>query len=131
MGLINTSKQAALKDCCRNITHCMKPINIDNLHSSYSSSRSHSPTWLWGRWGRHNSPLASFVMDLVFRRSDGSHVSVDTVHPSRSSSLSSPGWCHLQGLSSHVVLVSPNYVANHFSRAFLNLSMILLPAVSP
>ena len=57
-----------------------------------------APTWLWGRCGRHNSPPASSVMDLVFSRSDGSHVSVDTVHPSllRSSSLSSPGWYHLQ-----------------------------------
>ena len=72
-----------------------------------------APTWLWGRCGRHNSSPASSVMDLVFRRSDGSHVSVDTVHPSllRSSSLSSPGWYHLQSLSSYVVLVSPLYVA--------------------
>ena len=72
-----------------------------------------APTWLWGRCGRHNSPPASSVMDLVFSRSDGSHVSVDTVHPSllRSSSLSSPGWYHLQSLSSDVVLVSPLYVA--------------------
>ena len=68
-----------------------------------------APTWLWGRCGRHNSPPASSVTDLVFRRSDGSHFSVDTVHPSllRSSSLSSPGWYHLQSLSSYVVLVSP------------------------
>ena len=36
-----------------------------------------APTWLWGRCGRHNSPPASSVMDLVFRRSDGSHVSAD------------------------------------------------------
>ena len=52
-------------------------------------------------------------MDLVFRRFDGSHVSVDTVHPSllRSSSLSSPWWCHLQSRSSCVVLVSPLYVS--------------------
>ena len=72
-----------------------------------------APTWLWCRCGRHNSPPASSVMDLVFRRSDGSHVSVDKLHPSllRSSSLSSPGWCHLQSLSSYVVLVSPLYVA--------------------
>ena len=36
-----------------------------------------------------------------------------TVYPSlfRSSSLSSPGWYHLQSLSSDVVLVSPLYVA--------------------
>ena len=67
-----------------------------------------APTWLWGRCSRHNSPPANSVMDLVFRRSDGSYVSVDTIHPSllRSSSLSSPGWYHLQSLSSHVVLVS-------------------------
>ena len=41
-----------------------------------------APTWLWGRCGRHNYPPASSVVDLVFCRSDGSHVSVDTVHPS-------------------------------------------------
>ena len=48
--------------------------------------------WLWGRCGRHNSPLVNSVIDFVFRRSDGSHVSVDTVHPSLlwSSSFSSP-----------------------------------------
>ena len=48
-------------------------------------------------------------MDLVFCRSDGSHVPVDTVHPSLlpSSSLSSPRWYHLQSLSSDVFLVSP------------------------
>ena len=72
-----------------------------------------APTWLRGRCGRQNSPPASSVMDLVFRRSDGYHVSVDTFHPSllRSSSLSSPGWYHLQSLSSYVVLVSSLNVA--------------------
>ena len=40
-----------------------------------------APTWLLGRCGRHNSPPASYVMDLDFRRSDGCHVSVDKVHP--------------------------------------------------
>ena len=72
-----------------------------------------APTWLWGRCGRHNSPPASYVMDLVWRRSDGSHVSIDTVHPSllRSSSLSSPGWYNLHSLSSDVFLVSSLYVA--------------------
>ena len=69
-------------------------------------------TWLCGRRDRHNSPPASSVMDFVFRRSDGSHVSIDTVHPSllRSSSFSSPRWYHLQNLSSDVFLVSPLYV---------------------
>ena len=67
------------------------------------------PTWLWGCCGRHNSPPASSVMDFIFCRSDGSHVPVDTVHPSliRSFSLSSPRWYHLQSLSSDVFLVSP------------------------
>ena len=37
-------------------------------------------TWLWDRCDRHTSRPASFVMDITFRRSDGSHVSVDTVH---------------------------------------------------
>ena len=41
-----------------------------------------APTWLWGPCGRHTSPPASSVMDIAFRRSDGLHVSVDTVHPS-------------------------------------------------
>ena len=71
-----------------------------------------APTWLWGRCGRHNSPPASSVMDLVFRRSDGSHMSRLTQSSLlRPSSLSSPGWYHLRGLSSYVVLVSPLYVA--------------------
>ena len=67
-----------------------------------------SPT----RCGRHNSPPASSVMDFIFRRSDGSHVSVETVHPSLlwSSSFSSPRCYHLQSLSSDVVLVSSLYV---------------------
>ena len=85
-----------------------------------------TPTWLWGHGFRHNSPPASSVMDFIFCCSDGSHDSVDTVHPSllRSSSLSSPGWYHLQsslGLASlrslaslvsplYEVLVSPLYV---------------------
>ena len=71
------------------------------------------PTWLWGRCGRHNTPPASSVMDFVFRRSDGSHVSVDTVHPSLllSSSSSSPRWYHLQSPSSDVFLVLHLYVA--------------------
>ena len=72
-----------------------------------------APTWLWGRCGRHNSPPASSGMDFGFRRSDGSHVSIDTVHPSLllSSSFSSPRWYHLQNLSSAVFLVSFLYVA--------------------
>ena len=72
-----------------------------------------APTWLGGRCGRHNPPPASSAMDFIFRRSDGSHVSVDTVHPSliRSSSLSSHRWYHLQSLSSDIVVVSPLYVA--------------------
>ena len=66
-------------------------------------------TWLWGRCGRHNSPPASYDVDFIFCCSDGSHVPVDTVHPSllRWSSLSSPRWYHLQSLSSDVFLVSP------------------------
>ena len=79
-----------------------------------------APTWLWGRCGKHNSPPASSVMDFILRRSDGSHVSVDTVHPSllRSSSFSSPGWYHLQSLSSDVVLVSPLYMSKPHQSCF-------------
>ena len=85
-----------------------------------------APIWLWDRCGGHNSPTASSVMDLVFRRYDGSHISVDTVHPSllRSSSLSSPAWYHLLSLSSYVIYWYL-YVANHLSRTFLHLSAIL------
>ena len=70
--------------------------------SSSSSSRSHLVVGSL-RQTQFSSSHGS-VMDLVYSRSDGSHVSVDTVHPSllRSSSLSSPGWYHLQSLSSDV-----------------------------
>ena len=66
------------------------------------------------------------VMDFIFRRSDGSRISVDTVHPSllRSSSFSSPRWYHLQRLSSGVFLVSPPTWPNHLSLAFLHLSVM-------
>ena len=80
-----------------------------------------APTWLWGPCGRRTSPPASSVIDFIFCRSDGSHVPVDTVHPSlfRSSSLSSPGWYHLQSWS-------PLFTwPNHLSRAFLHRSVIL------
>ena len=86
-----------------------------------------APTWLWGRCGRHNSPPASSVMEFICCRSDGFHVSVDTVHPSllRSSSISSPKWYHL-----HRVLL-PTYSwsrlftwPNHLSIAFLHLSVM-------
>ena len=72
-----------------------------------------APTWLCGRCGRHNSPPASSIMNSIYRRSDGSHVSAYPVHPSllRSSSFSSPSWYHLQSISSDVFLVSPLYVA--------------------
>ena len=74
-----------------------------------SSLAAPSPTWLWGFCGRHNSLPASSVMDFIFRRSDGSHVAVDTFHPSllRSSSHCYPRWYHFQSISSDVFLVSP------------------------
>ena len=70
--------------------------------SSSSSSRSHLVV---GRCGRHNSPPASSVLNFAFRRSDGSHVSVDTVHPSLlwSSSLSSYRVCR------HTALTRPEH----------------------
>ena len=57
-----------------------------------------APTWLWVRCGRHNSPPASSVIYFICRRSDGCHVSVDTVHPYllRSSLFSHPRWYRLQ-----------------------------------
>ena len=72
------------------------------------------PLGCGGRCGRRNSPPASSVMDFIFRRSDGSHVSVDTVDPSllRYSSFSSPRWYHLQSLSSDVVLVLSDSLMN-------------------
>ena len=73
-----------------------------------------APIWSWSRCGRHNSPPASSVMDFIFLRSDGSDVSLtQTVHPSllRSSSRSSPRWCHLHIVSSDIDVVSPLYVA--------------------
>ena len=54
-----------------------------------------------------------------------SHVSVDILHPfllRSSSSSSSPRWCHLQWLSSDVVLVWSLFTCpNHLSLAFLYL----------
>ena len=52
-------------------------------------------------------------MDFILRCPDSSHVSVDTLHPSllRSSSFSSPRWCHLQSISSDVFLVSTLHVS--------------------
>ena len=89
-------------------------IKVTQCHTNFIQQFSSlaAPTWLWGRYDRHNSPPASYVMDFVFRRSDGSHVSIDTIHPSllRTSSFSSPRWYHLQSLSSDVFLVSPNHL---------------------
>ena len=66
-------------------------------------------------------------MDFIFRRSGGSHVSVSAVHPSLllSSSLSSPGWYHLQSISSYVTWSRLFTWPNHLNRAFLHLSAIL------
>ena len=85
-----------------------------------------APTWLWGHCGRHNYPQASSVMDFVFRRSDGSHVSIDTVHPS----LLLPG-----GTISRVFLPTYSWSRlftwpNHLSLAFLHLSVCSLLSVS-
>ena len=77
------------------------------IYETYSySCRSH---WLLGRCGRPNSPPASSVMEFIVCCSDGSHESVDTVHPSllRSSSFSSPMCTTHQIRSSYVLLVSP------------------------
>ena len=69
------------------------------------------PTLLWGRCGRHNSPPASSVVDILLRCSDGSHVRCHTIYPSLFwSSSSSPGRCHLQCSSSHIFLFSSLYM---------------------
>ena len=75
---------------------------------SSSSSRSHLVVWVAATDTVDLLQQVNYVMDLVFCRSDGPHVSVDTVHPYlfRSYSLSSPGCYHLQSLSSYVVFVS-------------------------
>ena len=85
-----------------------------------------SPTWSLVRCRRYNSPPASSLMDFICFRSDGSHVSVDTVHPSllRSSPLSSPRWYHLFFLPTYSwsrLLTCPN----HLSIAFLHLSVMV------
>ena len=86
-----------------------------------------APTWLWGRCGRHNFPPASSVMDLVFRRSDGYHVSVDTaIHLC----FGLPSFLLPGGTISRVFLPPYSWSRlfawpNHLSRAFLHLSAIL------
>ena len=84
------------------------------ISSSSSSSRSHLVV------GSLRQTQFSSSQFCHGRRSDGSHVSVDTVHASllRSSSFSSPGWCHLQSLSSDVVLVSPLYMSKPHQSCF-------------
>ena len=64
------------------------------------------PTWLWSRYGKHNSPPVSLFLDLLVCCSACPHVPVDAIHPYllRSSSLSSPRWYHLQ---SFILFVSP------------------------
>ena len=86
-----------------------------------------APTWLWGCCGRHNSPPASSVMDFIIRRSDGSHVSIDTVQPSllRSSSFSSPRWYYLHIFFPDMYSWSRLFTwPNHLSLAFLHLSVM-------
>ena len=73
-----------------------------------SSSRSHLVVW-----SLRQTQFSSSQFCHGLHRSDGSHVSVDTVRPSllRSSSPYSPGWYHLQSLSSNVVLGSSLHVS--------------------
>ena len=68
-------------------------------------------TLLWGHCGRHNSPPASSVTDFVFCRSHGSHVTVDTVHPSLLRSSSFFFSQVVPSLSSDEVMVLLLYVA--------------------
>ena len=100
------------------------------IDDSCSSIHEYAHPWICGS---HNNPPASSVMDFIFRRSDGSHVSVDTVHLSLllSSSFSSPMWYTI----SRVVL--PTYYWSRLltyptdpSLAFLHL-WYSLPSVSP
>ena len=51
------------------------------INISANNSSSSRPTWLWGRYGRHNSTPASSVVDFSFCRPDSSHdVSVQYIH---------------------------------------------------
>ena len=86
---------------------CWGTLSLASYPSSSYSSRSHLVVGSL----RQTQFSSSQFCHGPCRRSDGSHVSVDTVHPYlfRSSSLSSPGWYHLQSLYSDVV--SPLYVA--------------------
>ena len=96
-------------------------------------------TWLRVSCGRHHSPQGSYVMDFIFCLSDGSHVTVDTVHPSllRSSSLSSPRWYHISRVflptySWSRLLTCPNHLNHaflHLSAMFSTLSLSLMPTV--
>ena len=100
--------------CAYSWTRVRAAARLKHAHfvQSYVSSSSRSNvTVVWLRI--HNSPPSSSVMVFIFCCRDGSRVSVDTVHPSllRSSSSSSPRWCHLQNLSSYVFLVSPLHVS--------------------
>ena len=90
-----------------------------------------APTWLCmgSLWQtQFSSTQFCHILHLFFCRSDGSHVTVETVHPSllRSSSLSSPRWYHLQSLASDVFVVSPIDVSKPPQPCFLHLSLSLM-----
>ena len=64
------------------------------------------PMLLWGRCGRHNSPPASSVVDILLRCSDGSRVGFHTVYPSLLWSSSSSFSSSSSPSCSHVVVGS-------------------------
>ena len=87
-----------------------KAVHFKLSPSSFSSSSSRSHLFV-GSLRQTQFSSSQYCHGLHPSSFRWPHVSVDTVHPSllRSSSHSSPGWYHLQSLSSYVVLVSPLY----------------------
>ena len=88
------------------------------------------------RCGRHDSPPASSVNDIIFCCADSSYVSVDTGRPSLLRSSSSPKLYHLQSLSSDVDIgpiigiVSSRVQTTSVSLSFTSLGYSL-PAIFP
>ena len=69
-----------------------------------------APTWLWCRCGRHNSPPASSVMDLVFPMALMSRLTQSIHLCFGLPRFLLPG-VTISSVSSYIVLVSPLYVA--------------------
>ena len=84
-------------------------VCYDDISSTYLLLLA-APTWLWCRCGRHNSPPASSVMDLVFPMALMSRLTQSTHFCFGLPRFLLPGDT-ISSISSDVVLVSPLYVA--------------------